>query len=196
MKSVKLQSCWVRMGLTPVTGVLVRRGPEGLQGRKTCTCVSQLLQAPPGHALLVGGWPRHTVTTPPLGDPGAGPSSALREKHTEPKGHFTRIPGTGLPLTSQPRDPGEQGTEQCGWGAPGVGTALPGPHRARFPAPSETRTLTPGPVLQTRNRAPQRSFRTDDGYTPRHHNYGEGLLNDYSGPGTRFDTCINLQKAP
>lgn len=135
MKSVKLQSCWVRMGLTPVTGVLVRRGPEGLRGRKTCTCVSQLLQAPPGHALLVGGWPRHTVTTPPLGDPSAGPSRALREKHTEPKGHFTCIPGTGLPLTSQPRDLGEPGTEQCGWGTPGVGTALPGPHRARFPAP-------------------------------------------------------------
>ncbi|ELK07926.1 hypothetical protein PAL_GLEAN10007161 [Pteropus alecto] len=52
---------------------------------------------------------------PPLGDPGTGPSNALREKHTEPEGHFARVPWTGLPLASQPRDLGEQGTEQCGW---------------------------------------------------------------------------------
>lgn len=67
-----------------------------MEARKTRTYFSQLLHVQPGHALLVGRWPRRTVTMPPLGDPGAGPSNALREKHTEPEGHFTRVPWTGL----------------------------------------------------------------------------------------------------
>ena len=120
-----------------------------MEARKTCTYFSQLLHVQPGHALLVGRWPRRTVTMPPLGDPGAGPSNALREKHTEPEGHFTRVPWTGLAPW-----PGRAGHGAVWRGTPGVGTALPAPHRARFTTPTETGTLTPGPVLRVRNRGP------------------------------------------
>lgn len=81
-------------------------------------------------------------------------------------------------------------------GTPGVGTVLPGPRHARFTTPSETCTLTPGPVLRMRNRGLQRSFRTDDGYTARHHNYSEGPPNHYSGPGTLLRHLRKSTKIP